>query len=484
MLADEAKSVPVKSASLAPGRSAAFLVLLSLPATAMGLALTVQISALSWFLATRYHLAIEDIALVWAAGPLAGIIGQLLIGALSDRVWIAGGRRRPFILAGGIAAALAMLLLPRLAEVAEVLGLASIMLVAVTVALVLDLAVNVGFNPARSLIADVTREGAERTRAFSIMQLVSGSFGVGAYALAALLGNDALVVAAAALVLLFTLIPVLTVAEPASLAGLEPVPQAEARLSLRLIAHSIMPLWPLLAYNLYGFGLHTAGIAPAGFLPELVCALAGLGLGLRELTRPPTADSLFRRTLAASALCWLGVQPIFVFMVSFLQQRMPELTTEALGQTTSLAFLALNAVAAIAPLALGPLAQWSGAVQVHVAALCLMALGCLGLALFAHAPWQLFLLMAICGIGWGSVVSLPFAIMSQAVAPQRMGLFMGIFNLSVVLPQLVSSLGIARFVASAGDKGMVFALSAGFLALSALCWARLPSFVTQHELGA
>lgn len=178
------------------------------------------------------------------------------------------------------------------------------------------------------------------------------------------------------------------------------------------------------------------------------------------------------------------MQPIFVFMVSFLQQRMPGLTAEALGQTTSLAFLALNAVAAIAPLALGPLAQRLGAVRVHVAALGLMALGCLGVALLAHVPSHLFALMAICGIGWGSIVSLPFAIMSQTVAPQRMGLFMGIFNLSVVLPQLVSSLGIARFAASAADKGMVFALSAGFLALSALCWVGLPSSVTQRELGA
>jgi MFS family permease len=250
-----------------------------------------------------------------------------------------------------------------------------------------------------------------------------------------------------------------------------------------LLQAAISPL-PRTGASAEAEGSGNGADAPAGYLPELVCALASLGLGLREFTRPPTGDSLFRRTLAASALCWLGVQPIFVFMVSFLQQRMPELTTEALGQTTSLAFLALNAVAAIAPLALGPLAQRSGAVRVHVAALWLMALGCLGLALFAHAPWQLFVLMAICGIGWGSVVSLPFAIMSQAVAPHRMGLFMGIFNLSVVLPQLVSSLGIARFAASAADKGMVFALSAGFLALSALCWARLPSFVTQHELGA
>ena len=57
-------------------RSPAFFLLLSLPATAMGLALSVQISVLSWILATRYGLEIHEIGLVWAAGPLAGIAGQ------------------------------------------------------------------------------------------------------------------------------------------------------------------------------------------------------------------------------------------------------------------------------------------------------------------------------------------------------------------------------------------------------------------------
>ena len=57
-----------------------FLVLLTLPATAMGFALSVQISALSWILSTQYGLDLHDIGLVWAAGPLAGIAGQVIIG--------------------------------------------------------------------------------------------------------------------------------------------------------------------------------------------------------------------------------------------------------------------------------------------------------------------------------------------------------------------------------------------------------------------
>jgi Na+/melibiose symporter-like transporter len=136
-----------------------FLVLLSLPSTAMGFALAVQISALSWLLSTRYGLDIHEIGLVWAAGPLAGILGQMLIGLLSDQTWAWGGRRRPYILVGGVLTALALLALPAIGLINETLGLDAILGVAITVALALDLAINVSFNPTRALIADVTPEG-------------------------------------------------------------------------------------------------------------------------------------------------------------------------------------------------------------------------------------------------------------------------------------------------------------------------------------
>src|SRR3972149_10693806 len=79
-----------------------FYAMLALPATAMGFALSIQISALSWILSTKYKLDIHDVGLVWAAGPIAGILGQVTIGIISDKVWMWNGRRRPFILIGGV----------------------------------------------------------------------------------------------------------------------------------------------------------------------------------------------------------------------------------------------------------------------------------------------------------------------------------------------------------------------------------------------
>jgi maltose/moltooligosaccharide transporter len=82
----------------------------------------------------------------------------------------------------------------------------------------------------------------------------------------------------------------------------------------------------------------------------------------------------------------------------------------------------------------------------------------------------LYMLMAVVGIGWGAVVSLPFAIMSESVERRRMGLFMGVFNLSVVIPQLVVSLGLGIVILHAPDKGVIFLISGASVAISALLW--------------
>lgn len=119
--------------------SPAFYALLSLPATAMGFALCVQISALSWILSTKYGLEIHEVGYVWLAGPLAGIIAQPIVGLVSDKVWFWGGRRRPFILIGGVLAGLMILALPFLGVLSSLTGL-HVIWVAIGVALTIGYA--------------------------------------------------------------------------------------------------------------------------------------------------------------------------------------------------------------------------------------------------------------------------------------------------------------------------------------------------------
>ena len=191
-----------------------FYLLLSLPSTAMGFALSVQISALSWLLSTQFGLDIHQIGIVWAAGPIAGILGQVIVGFISDKVWFWNGRRRPFILIGGVLAALSLLALPNIGIISESLGGVGVMAVAIAVALSLDLSINVSFNPTRSIIADVTPAGQERTKGYTWMQTVSGTFGVLAYVIGGYFNNFVLIYFGAFLVLAFSLLPPLFVEEP------------------------------------------------------------------------------------------------------------------------------------------------------------------------------------------------------------------------------------------------------------------------------
>ena len=197
--------------------SNSFYAILAMPATAMGFALCVQISALSWILSTKYNLKIEEIGLVWASGPLAGLVMQLLVGLVSDNAWFWGGRRRPFIIIGGTIAALMLICLPNLDVIQKLFGAESLIPVALAVATTLDLAINLGFNPTRSIITDVTPDGKARTKGYTWMQTVSGTLGVAAYFLGAYFSNYTLIYVGVFIVLAFSIIPVFFIEEPKQL---------------------------------------------------------------------------------------------------------------------------------------------------------------------------------------------------------------------------------------------------------------------------
>ncbi|MFZ5637853.1 MAG: MFS transporter [Pseudomonadota bacterium] len=452
-----------------------FLMLLSLPSTAMGFALAVQISALSWLMSTKYGLKLDEIGLVWAAGPLAGILGQVIIGIVSDNVWLWGGRRRPFILVGGVLTALMLLALPSIGAIDAALGLDAILGVAIAVALALDLSINLGFNPTRSIITDVTPEGPKRTAGYTWMQTVSGTFGVLAYAIGWKFGNIALIYFGAGLALVFSVVPMLLVEEPRTLPHTENAAGGE-KLRIGALLLLMRPLWAFAVYAIIAMGLKLAKVESHSLWLEVGFGALALALIAHALTERQALDGRediagFRKVLAAHAISWFGMQTLFVFMIGFAQQRFPTLDADATGQLMSFAFLSLNAVAAVVPaLLLNPLARRFREVPVHAASLATMAVGFGFVYLFGHTHVAVYVGMGLMGLGWGAIVSLPFAIFSQSVSPARIGLYMGVFNLSVVLPQLAVSLGVGHLLSRIEDKALVFAIGGACMLASALAW--------------
>lgn len=453
-----------------------FYMLLSLPATAMGFALSVQISALSWILTTKYGLNIHEVGLVWAAGPIAGILGQVIIGIISDKVWFWNGRRRPFILIGGVLAGLMLLALPNIDIVSSALGISGLLGVAIAVALTLDLSINISFNPTRSIIADVTPEGEERTKGYTWMQTVSGSFGVLAYAIGAFWGNYALIYVGAILVFVLSIVPPFFIEEPETL---KEENQLEESYGLWEVLKNIKPLWGFLAYDIYALCLQISGIKVETYWAELIAIVVTIVLVFQTIVAKEQTDSSvnqtgFAKVLAAHSFSWVGVQTMFVFIFAFLQDKMPSISSDELGKIIATSFLVLSATAAFLPaLVLEPLAKKIGRVKTHTWCLATMAVGYAFVAFVGHEASNLYILMAILGIGWSSIISLPFAIMSEKVDQTRMGLYMGLFNLSVVLPQLLVSLGVGLFISRVADKSLVFQLSAVSLAISAIVWTQV-----------
>jgi MFS family permease len=396
-----------------------FYVLLSLPSTAMGFALSIQISALSWLLTTKYNLHIDEVGFVWAAGPLAGIFGQVIIGLISDKVWFWGGRRRPFVLIGGALAAVMLLALPNIDVISGKVGIGSLLVVAIAVALTLDLAINISFNPTRSIIADVTPEGNPRTKGYTWMQTISGFFGVLAYVIGATLGNYVLIYVGVVLVFLFSIVPMFFIAEIRELKNAE------------------------------------------------------------EESKSKTATEwgqLFK-IYFAHGFSWIGIQTMFVYIIAFIQQKYfsgvtdQEIINAHSGQIIAIAFAVLNTIGFILPaFVLEPFVEKIGRVKTHIICVAIMSLGYFGIVFLGHTPMILYMLMAVAGIGWAAVVSLPFAIMTEKIDQSRTGFFMGIFNLSVVLPQLLVSLFAGTIIKNATDKNIIFIMSGVSLALSALFW--------------
>lgn len=520
-----------------------FLALLALPATAVGFALSTQIAALSWILSKKYGLDIHEVAFVWLAGPLAGIFGQIIVGMISDNVWFMGGRRRPFIVIGGLVSAVAFLALPFIQQISNITGIGDIIIIASVVALFLDLSVNVTFNPARSIIADLTPEGKIRTSGYVWMQIVSGFFGVFAYFLSMVFGNEMLLYIASILVLTTAVFPILFIKENRYLneeqrnlklekkkinlwmilgailifvilniissklslttyfyLGLlmvliaDMVIHAKRYKQLFEIMVNIFPLYGFLVFGIFSVFNHFMEVLTPFHNAVLIAALAysviiGAICILRGL-KESTNRNEFHKIMLAHSFTWVAFQSMFIMSGFFIENRLlpnmdvtgilanwfaQSLTGAAqsvdasVGNIASLGFLILNFVGAIFPLVLQTLAKKIGRVKTYVLALSFSAIGYFYIAFLGRVELDFYIGMFLAGIGWSAVISIVFAIMSERVNAAKMGLYMGVFNLAVVLPQMMSN-GVANIIKQTGDFQLLYIICGSFIVVSVLFW--------------
>ena len=480
--------------------SNAFLALLGLPATAVGFALSTQIAALSWILSNKYHLDIHDVAFVWLAGPIAGIFGQVIVGLLSDNVWFMGGRRRPFIMIGGMVSTIAFLALPHIRGISHITGISDIILIASVIALFLDLSINVTFNPARSIIADLTTEGKVRTSGYVWMQIMSGFFGVFAYFLSMVFGNEALLYIAAVIVFVTAVFPILFIQERKDLELAKT--ENQEKYGVLQIFQEIFPLYGFLVFGFFSLFYHFfPEVLGPWHNPVLIAALAySVIIGIIIIiqgVKNPTNRNEFQKIMLAHSFTWVAFQSMFILSGFFIEHQIlpniglkgvaanwfaEKLTGTAqnsgatVGNMVSLGFFILNLIGAIFPLILQSIAKKIGRVKTYIAALSFSAIGYFYVAYFSHVEIDFYIGMFLVGIGWSAIISIVFAIMSERVNPAKMGLYMGVFNLAVVLPQMMSN-GVANVIKATGNHQLLYIFCGLLVSTSVIFWM----FVNEPE---
>jgi len=392
--------------------------------------------------------AIDQLPILWIAGPMTGLLVQPIIGYLSDRTWGRFGRRRPYFLAGAILSTTALVLLPN----------APYLWLAVAAFWLLDISLNVSMEPFRAFVGDMLPE-QQRTTGYAVQTIFIGCGALAASAapwvFANLLGirGDA----------------------PAGI-----VPDA-VRVAFYVGAAALLVavLWTVLSTREYSpeqlarFA-SAAGLAPAPAAPA-VHPLRELWADLVGMPR------VMRRLAVIQFFSWCAFFVLWIYgtpVVAYHQYGGAVAGTaayNAAGDWVGVMFAVYNGVAAGYAFLLPPLAARFGRERVHAANLAAGAAGFLGFVATRN-PQLLVLAMVGIGMAWASVLTMPYALLCGAIPYRKLGVYMGIFNFFIVLPQLVVAgvMGFVVHLAFPGDPAGVMAIAAGsFLIAAALAWRRI-----------
>lgn len=448
---------------------------------------------------------IDQLPILWIAAPITGLLVQPLIGYWSDRTWGPLGRRRPFLLAGSILTAIAMVVMPNVGSV----WTASLAL------WVLTAAINVAAEPFRALVAD-TMPDDQRTKGFAVQVFFIGAGAVFASALPWILTHWLGVAPTAspgtlppsvrlafyvgAVGLLVTVAwTVFTTSErpPASLAADAPdridhnVPSVTGAATLTRSGLLWAAGGAAIAALAFGEGLEReiyvlAAIAFAFGVAQVAAVNMRRGgqskLGIFEIVEDILhMPSLLRRLAVVQFFTWFGLFAMWIYSVPAIAAHHSHATdTTSLAYNSAadwvgLLFAGYNGVAAVVALALPALAARIGRPISHAICLSLGAGGLLGFALISD-PRLLWIPAIGVGCAWASILSLPYAMLASAVPPRKMGVYMGIHNMFLVLPQLVAATVLGAIVDHLlwGQAIYALALAAGSLAVAALFALAIP----------
>jgi maltose/moltooligosaccharide transporter len=358
---------------------------------------------------------LHSLSLFWLVAPIMGLLVQPIVGAASDKTWTRLGRRSPYILGGAILSALAMFLMPNAPFIIKAGGTAALIFGVVMLAL-MDGSFNVTFQPFRALVADMMPE-EQRNLGYSVQSFL---INVGA-------------VTGSALPFILTYFGVANTAPdgevPASVIWSFYLGGVALLLSVFVTVFKTRE-YPPQEFDTYNEDNAVEETPEMSFMETL-------------RTTPKTMSQL----AIVQLFSWFPLFLMWVYSVPAIAQHywgapIGDSSSEAYneaGNWVGICFAAYSLFAAIFSIFIPQLIKLSSRKTVYSISLVLGGVGYISTYFFSD-PNMLLISMLGIGIAWAAILALPYAILSGALPTKRMGIYMGIFNLTVVIPQIMSGI--------------------------------------------
>ena len=378
----------------------------------------------------------DQIPLLWLAAPVTGLLVQPLVGYFSDRTWCRLGRRRPYFLGGAIFSMIALFLMPQ----------ASAIWMAVIALWILDTSVNVSMEPFRAFVGDILPEPQRKT----------------GYAM------QSVMIGAGAVIASF-LPQILTSLGVSTEAPLGHIPNT-VKYSFYIGAVALIiaisatikttPEYPPADMEKFN-NLKKQPFNPLKTLGEMARAFV-------------TMPSTMRRLAVVQFFTWAAFMVMWVYftpgIASGVFHAVPG--TEAYEMAAnwgSSCFGIYNGIAFVFAFVLLWLTTKFSAKAIHIACLTIggVGLGSLGLTLFGleFSKMGLIFPMVCIGIAWSSILSMPYAMLSNALPAEKMGFYMGVFNFFIVIPQICVNLFFGPFMKHLLNGSAIAAVGVGGISL-------------------
>jgi len=389
---------------------------------------------------------VDDIPGLWIAAPLTGLLVQPIVGYLSDNTWNPRyGRRKPFFLIGAILASVTLFFMPH----SPVLSIAAGLL------WVLDSSINISMEPFRALVADKLPE-SQRSNGFVIQTLIIGigtwiasnlpwlvnKLGVSNEAAAGVIPQSVVVAFSIGAFVFFVsiLFTIFTTKEdpPQDLEKFLSE-KKESRfipdliLSLKEMPSTMKKLGLIQFFSWFAFFTMWSLSTPA--LTEHVYHSA-----------KPDVKEFAKLDKEGEALKNDKAETVFLNQIAESDYKVKDKVyndaADLVGSATGVYGLSSMAFALL--LTFYTLKRKINRKYIHMASLILGGLGFI--YMFFATPSTLMYSFILIGFSWGSILSMPYAMLSSSVNPDKMGMMMGLFNMFIVIPQIIAALGGINFL--------------------------------------